>query len=644
MPAERREGGALVRGVSESVLYLADEDHQVVRTIRLPVDANEKPIETPMPGSPASALALDGVLLVTIRNPGLLLILSTAAGLREVGRVELPADAWGIAVSPDEKTAFVTSAWTHRVTAVDLEAKKQRWSVDVRREPRGIVVSKDRAYVSHLVGSDITRLDGIAGQPSVKIVSLPPAPSRAPYGVELEASLGYSLASSPDGKRLFAARHALGAVAPRAWFGASTVDVLVTGKDEPLLGPRQAPSHAFASTLGKTIGQAPQYARIAVDPDFGAIALSGPTEFVQPRAMVYRKKTDTLLVAAEGNDSVVELDARSVDPGAKPLRVYKVGSKYPAVLPVADRCGAPSGIALSADEGMAWVFCHSTYDLGILVLDELDGKFETGPVPVVHLADDRLAHDAALGRKIFHNATDPITSGGLACAGCHPEGRDDGHVWRELEKPSAFVAAAHQTKSLKLEHGRGYPRQTPMIAGRVASKGPFGWHANDKDIVARVIHGFRLHRWVDDFGDQPWDSLAGPLAARAGHLAAFVRTGLVPPPKSKTPLTPVEARGRTLFTSTEVGCSTCHVPDSEYTDRERHTLPLARPRSGFDPDPDPMFRTPSLAFVSGTAPYFHDGSASTLSLLIEANEDRMGHTKQLSRADRDALIAFLGTL
>jgi cytochrome c peroxidase len=643
--AERREGGALVRGVTEPVLYLADEDHKVVRTIRLPVDINDKPRETPVPGPPAQVLALDGMLLCTIRDPGLLLMFSTEGGaLREVGRVELPADAWGIAVTPDEKTALVTSAWARQVSAVDLETKKLRFSVEVPREPRGIVALSDRAYVSHLTSADLTRIDGISGKPSVKSVSLPAAPARTPYGEKLGASLGYALIASPDGKRVFAARHALGAVGLAAWFGASSVDVLATANDQPLAGPRQAPDLAFLSEIGKPLAKTGYAGIRPIDPDFGAIATTDPNAFVQPRAMVYRKRTHTLLVAAEGNDSVVELDARAVDPGAKPLEVYKVGSKYPATLPLAERCGAPSGIALSEDENMAWVFCRSTYDLGILVLDQFDGKFTVNPVPVVHLADDPLPHDAAMGRKIFYNATDEITSGGLACAGCHPEGRDDAHVWHEFEKPNVFLAESNEAKVLKAEPARGYPRQTPMLAGRVASKGPFGWHGNEKDIAARLMHSFRLHRWGDSISGQPWDSLAGPLAARAGYIAAFVRTGLVPPPRSKAKLSEVEERGRTLFGSKDVGCSACHVPENEYTDRERHSVPLSNPRSGFDPDPDGQFRTPSLFFVGGSAPYFHDGSAATLEQLIDSDDDRMGRVKQLSRADRDALIAYLRTL
>jgi cytochrome c peroxidase len=48
--------------------------------------------------------------------------------------------------------------------------------------------------------------------------------------------------------------------------------------------------------------------------------------------------------------------------------------------------------------------------------------------------------------------------------------------------------------------------------------------------------------------------------------------------------------------------------------------------------------------VGGTAPYMHDGRFSTLEEVIDLNDDRMGRTNQLNKADRAALAAFLRTL
>jgi hypothetical protein len=228
-------------------------------------------------------------VLVTIRDPGLLLLFLPDAtkGLVEAGRVALPSDAWGLAVTPDGATVIVTSAWTHRVSAVDLGSLTKRWSVEVPREPRGVVVRADGtgAYVTHLVGSRLTRLDDLAGAtPKISSIDLPASPLRTPSGRSLAASLGYAAALSADGARLFVARHALGALGKEAWFGAATVDVMLTAGDTPL-----APKH-----LGKL-----PFLRADKAAQGDEVRLPGGAlaPFTQPRAVVYRKSTRTVLVA-----------------------------------------------------------------------------------------------------------------------------------------------------------------------------------------------------------------------------------------------------------------------------------------------------------------------------------------------------------
>lgn len=102
-------------------------------------------------------------------------------------------------------------------------------------------------------------------------------------------------------------------------------------------------------------------------------------------------------------------------------------------------------------------------------------------------------------------------------------------------------------------------------------------------------------------------------------------------------ITPEELSGYQLFIS--LGCITCHqgvnVGGNLY---QRHGIfhPLG--------SPEPVLvRVPSLRNVATTAPYFHDGSASTLSEAVKsmgiAQLDRVLTDQQIS-----ALVAFLNTL
>ncbi|MEP7126836.1 MAG: hypothetical protein ABJE95_38250 [Byssovorax sp.] len=641
-PPATRTGSALVRTPAGDALLLADEDHQVLRRIPLPVDVNTPPLNLPVPGGPAQVVALDDSVLVTVRDPGLLIVYRQAgAGLVETGRVDLPADAWGLAVTADEKTALISSAWTHRITAVDLTTLKQRWSVPVAREPRGVAITAAGvAYVSHLVGPDLTRIDTLAGEhPEVHAVTLPAAPLRAAYGLTLDASLGYAAVLSPDDSRLFVPRHALGAQGRFWWFGEPTVDVLLTADDSPL-APKRARN---TMTYHHPDDFAADSALQELD---GPVPLSEGESFVQPRAAIYRASTDTLLITSEGLDTLTEVDALSLDPSLSPLRVYRIGNypkdaKYPYPN-VVESGGAPSAVALSVDQSTAYVFSRSTDDISIVTLDSFDAEkpAAAGPIPFVHLADDTLPDLAATGRRLFYTATDGTISGGLGCAGCHPDGRDDGHVWHENDGNNGSDALGYRSGPVTFPTHitrSGVPRQTPMLAGRVASHTTYGWNGKSASLEDRIRVGFAIHRWGGNL-DASWMVAMD----RPKSIAAFLRTGLVAPPRETAPLTPEEQRGKEVFADSKVGCAACHVPALEFTDRSIVALPRPQ-RRDFEAEKE-AFKTPSLLFVGGTAPYFHDGSAATLEDVILKNNDAMGHTSHLGPADRTALIAYLRTL
>jgi hypothetical protein len=88
-----------------------------------------------LPGQPASVLSLGKRVLVTVRDPGLLVFLRNDGDeLFEEARLPVSADAWGLAVTADLKTARVTSAWTHQLTAIDIESASVRWTANLARE------------------------------------------------------------------------------------------------------------------------------------------------------------------------------------------------------------------------------------------------------------------------------------------------------------------------------------------------------------------------------------------------------------------------------------------------------------------------------------------------------------------------------
>jgi cytochrome c peroxidase len=645
----------IARAPTNDALFIADEDHKVIRGVALPAEEKGARTETPLPGAPAQLLVLGKRVLVTIREAagkgGLLIIFERkgALELEEKSRVPMPADAWGVAVTPNGNLAVVTSAWTHKVSGVDLTSAKVLWTVDVPREPRGVVITKtgDTAYLSHLTSNTVTRLDNLSSAaPKVTDIKLDAAPLRgAPTG-KLEASLGYALTLSPDESRVYFPRHALAAQGGSAWFGSSAVDVMLTRNDTQLAPRRRAaPQSNFAPSLAATFPQARWMG--------GAVPVTEPpSQFPEPRDIVYRVKTNTLLVASEGDGKLVELDALATDPALAGRGVYTLIRRNAKYKEAPENGGAPAGLVLSQDESQAYVFCRSTYDLAVVELLPDDGRYRSLPPRILHLADDPSKDaDVATGRRLFYSAGGSL-SGGVACAGCHPEGRDDAHVWHEVSfksedpnvsKTPIFLASADLTAfearwgDLGAKSGEvGYARQTPMIAGRVKAAGPYGWHGESADLAGRIIGGFHLHRWNGELDE---DHLKG----LAGYIAAFVRSGLVPPPVEERALTAEEERGKAIFESPKSECRKCHV-GAEMTDRIPSALSVLPTTMGFEKDPNPAFKTPSLLGVGGSAPYMHDGRFESLESLIEGNGDRMGKTAYLSTDEKKALIAYLRTL
>ena len=129
-----------------------------------------------------------------------------------------------------------------------------------------------------------------------------------------------------------------------------------------------------------------------------------------------------------------------------------------------------------------------------------------------------------------------------------------------------------------------------------------------------------------------------------GAIAAYERTLLTPGSRfdrwlggDTNAITAEEFAGYQLFKS--LGCVSCHqgvnVGGNMY---QRHGIfhPLASPK------PE-ILRVPSLRNVAVTPPYFHDGSADTLSRAVQ----EMGYAqldRKLTDDQTKAIVAFLNTL
>lgn len=581
----------LARDGDATIAYVADEDAAVIRVVD--VDAQRELSALALPGRPAQlALLADGRLVATLRDRGELAVLAGSglpdAPLAIVQRLDVAAEPIGLALGPDDRDLLVTSGWGAALTRISVPAVAggalavtRTW--ELAPEPRGVVVSDDGryAFVSHAVGQGLERIDlgtgevariGMGGVEEVFEMMEEAYRTR-------EACQGFALVKSiaPAG-RIFAPQ------------------VLARTGD-----PSQ-PSEGYGEG-GE--GLAPEVFAVAIlDEDRGKLiresvvlrSIHRPGRCALPRAAAASAR-GTLLVTCLGQDAVIELDGASISPEAAELRRWSV----PA---------GPVGIAIDDARGRAIVWSQHAHTLTTLPT----APAAPSTVRTVVLDAPRLPLQLARGRALFMAVADRRISGtGQACESCHPDGRQDALVW---SSPNG-------------------PRQTPMLAGRLAGTAPYGWNGDARDV------GKHLRQTFARLGGQ---GLKGEdLEALIAYVNAL-RTPVAPDGAPVAdPAVGAEARaliaeGEVVFRSADAGCAACHGDDGRTPDGLRHNVGSRAPG-----DARRELDTPSLAFLAGSAPYYHDGRFATLRELLVKSRGKMGQARELSPRELDALEAYLRT-
>ncbi|MCK6587151.1 MAG: c-type cytochrome [Polyangiaceae bacterium] len=204
------------------------------------------------------------------------------------------------------------------------------------------------------------------------------------------------------------------------------------------------------------------------------------------------------------------------------------------------------------------------------------------------------------GHELFHRTTTPAI--GMACASCHPEGRDDAFVW-------SFDTVGK--------------RRTQSLAGGVLATAPLHWDG--------TLPGFDSL-----MGEVFTGRMGGPSQSPRRVQAIALWVDSIPfLPSSPAPDQSAAERGKALFESPAVGCATCH------------SGPRLTNNTSVDVGTWGVFQVPSLRGVAARAPFMHDGCAPTLRDRFSTycgGDDRHGVTSNLSPTDIDDLVSYLETL
>jgi hypothetical protein len=211
------------------------------------------------------------------------------------------------------------------------------------------------------------------------------------------------------------------------------------------------------------------------------------------------------------------------------------------------------------------------------------------PVTLSTVSRDDTGHD------VFHTQAGAM----IACASCHPEGGDDGHVWL-------------------LDGSR---RRTPSLRGTIAGTAPYHWPGDQRDLNTLVSDVY-TKRMSGAFLD----------SAQMSAIATWVQGVPAPPVPSWVDATAAQ-RGQAIFSRADVGCGSCH------------SGPKLTNNATVDVGTGGKFQVPPLVGVGWRTPLLHDGCAKTIGDRFGAcATPKHGSIAALSAMDITDLTAYLETL
>jgi len=492
------------------------------------------------PGDEPGRLAEDaaGRLHVALRGSGEILTVDLPHAAHPSRRTVCPMPR-GLAYDPSSDQIHVACRGGELVSLPAAGGPARR-TLHLDRDLRDVVVSGDRLLVTRFRQAEVLTVgaDGsIAGR------------ARPADQDQTEAKVAWRAVATPDGRLVVVhQRHSLGEVRPAfGGYGSpfSFCDGIVRTELSVFAGGALEPGPQVASAVLPV--------DLALDVDAGRAV----------RATV---------VSAADQGSAPSLRTIPAEQLAGRACMFESPTDTPIPGPVAVAYTADHRLLVQArDPAQLWVV--------------QPGGGEARAIPL----GGQAAYDT--GHAIFHGAT----GAGIACASCHPEGGDDGHVWR-FEGVGA--------------------RRTPALHA-AAGSAPFHWSGDLADIQALVNEVLVLR-------------MRGPAldAAHADALEAWLAH--VPAPRQAASPSPQLARGRAVFEAR--GCADCHSGRTGSSGRSA------------DVGTGGAFQTPALAGLADRLPLMHTGCARTVADRFDPACGGATHGDPVPAAELPDLVAYLESL
>jgi len=553
-----------------------------------------------------SNVALDGhsQIWITCRDSDQVLILDAAtASLVQTLHLRYGAQPVGIVFSPDGTTGYIAEDSSGRIRRVNAATRTATGELWVGFTPSALAITGDgqRLLVTRQISTD--------GGGTVWSIALPAFNSVTNINLPID-STSEDTALAARGLPNYVVGIAVTPDNGRAW--------IVAQKNNTLRGKfRDGQDLTFETTLRALVGtidlstnQEQVPARIDID------------NHGQPSAISISPQGNHVFVTVQSNNRLVVFD--------RATRAQITG---------VDTGLAPQGVVI--DPLTKRVFTQNFMSRTVSVFDA-GAMLDTG-APALSLvktistvSKEQLSTQVLRGKQMFYNAADErmAMDGYISCASCHLDGGHDGRTWDFTDR------------------GEGLRNTTTLLGRQGTGQGPVHWTGNFDEIqdFEHDIRGaFGGKGFMTDSafrsgtrGQPLGDAKAGvspDLDALAAYVNSLNKVGRSPYRNADGTLSADGQAGRKVFV--DARCESCHA-GPQFTDsakRSRHDVGtrsagsgarLGQPLDGFD--------TPTLRGLWNTAPYLHNGSAPSLTAVLQ-NQTHTG--RQLSAEEIRLLVAYL---
>jgi hypothetical protein len=229
-------------------------------------------------------------------------------------------------------------------------------------------------------------------------------------------------------------------------------------------------------------------------------------------------------------------------------------------------------------------------------------------VPIAGVSD--------VGFDLFHT----LTPAGIACASCHPEGSDDGHVWHFITQD---LRRRNDMTDLCVSPGTGpaapaNSRRTQSLRGGILTTVPLHWDG-DMGGMGDILSEVFTHR------------MGGGSVTKSQQRVVERWLNSIPRLPQRTDLDSARVdAGRALFEG-KGACVTCH---SGPMLTNNLTLDVGRG----------ALQVPNLVGIGDRAPFLHDGCAATLAGRFDPSCGGSRHGAALSPDEESDVVSYLESL